>query len=181
MTTIERELRGWWLAGGLFSLSDFQISRLTDEIPAGVIESICDIPRDFGTLMQDFSAIPYRGKRICFSANLRAERVSQRLGLWMRVDTTDNTVGFDDMEDRALSGTTEWTRCNVILDVPDNSELIALGLILYGTGKGFISEASIELVADKLAPTRAPLSVQKHTPIGYKPLNDEPTNFRFTN
>jgi hypothetical protein len=41
---------------------------------------------DFGTLMQNFSAEKYLGKRVRFSAFVKSENVSGWSGLWVRVD-----------------------------------------------------------------------------------------------
>src|ERR1700752_2242851 len=69
----------------------------------------------FGTMMQDFSAAPYAGKRIRLSANLKSEGVDRWGGLWMRIDDGNHpnpktghatTVAFDDMYDRPIKGTT---------------------------------------------------------------------------
>jgi hypothetical protein len=40
----------------------------------------------FGTLMQDFRAKQYVGKRVRFSAFVKSENVEGWAGLWMRVD-----------------------------------------------------------------------------------------------
>lgn len=43
-------------------------------------------------------------------------------GLWFRVDgTTGKSLSFDNMQDRAVKGTTEWARYEIVLDVPEGA------------------------------------------------------------
>jgi hypothetical protein len=73
----------------------------------------------FGTLMQDFRAGHYLGKRVRFSAFVKAEGVQGWAGLWMREDKGSQQLAFDNMQDRSIKGTTIWQRYDVVLDVPD--------------------------------------------------------------
>jgi hypothetical protein len=65
-------------------------------------------------------------------------------GLWMRVDGFgDTTLSFDNMENRPITGTTDWTHYTVVLDVPQESTIIAFGLWLAGSGQAWIADAQI--------------------------------------
>ena len=51
----------------------------------------------------------------------------------MRVDGKHrNTLEFDNMEHRAITGTTDWTKYQIVLDVPNDSIDIAFGALLVG-------------------------------------------------
>ena len=63
-----------------------------------------------GTMMQSISAEAYRGKRLRFTAVLKTRDVDGWTGLWMRVEKPDRHGAFDNMQQRPLRGTTEWTR-----------------------------------------------------------------------
>ncbi len=89
----------------------------------------------FATLMQSFQADLYRGKRIRLSAYVKSADVKKYAGLWMRVDAKTNTsVAFDNMFDRPIKGTSDWTRYEVVLDVPEEAVGISLGVNLQGPG-----------------------------------------------
>ena len=77
----------------------------------------------FGTLMQTASPGDYRGKRVRFSGYVKSENVkSGWAGLWLRIDgPKQEMLGFDNMEPRAIKGTTDWTRYEIVLDVPDTA------------------------------------------------------------
>jgi erythromycin esterase-like protein len=49
------------------------------------------------------------------------------------------------MEDKAISGTTEWTRHEFTIDVPDDTSNINFGFILNGDGAAWFDDVEIEL------------------------------------
>ena len=112
----------------------------------------------FGTIMQQFKADVYRGQRLRLSALVRSEDVERWAGLWMRVDGAARaSIAFDNMHDRAITGTTDWTRHAVVLDVAEReSTKIAFGVLLNGSGKLWIADVRIESVGqDVPRPARA--------------------------
>lgn len=110
----------------------------------------------FGTLMQTFSADMFHGKRVRLSGYVRANEVSDWAGLWMRVDgPRGEPLGFDNMQDRAVKGTSEWTKYAVVLDVPETAEAIAFGLLLTGRGQVWMDDLKFEVVS-KDVPTTGP-------------------------
>lgn len=105
-------------------------------------------------LTQRFYADAFRGKRVRFSGYLKANRVIERAGLWMRIDTeTKQAYAFDDMEDRPVTGTTDWILCRVVLDVPENTVAIYLGAHLIGRGQVWVDNCSFEVVDDDVPAT----------------------------
>ena len=98
------------------------------------IRSVVEEAKGFGTLMRKIDAAPYRGKRIRLSTDIRTE-TSLRAGLWMRVDGPKQPVAFDNMDDRPITGTTDWTRYECVLDVAPEATRIAFGVSLAGRGR----------------------------------------------
>lgn len=100
----------------------------------------------FGTLMQTVSAAGYRGKRIKLTAFIKSESVADWAGLWMRVDAGREFVGFDNMQNRAIKGDTDWTQYHVVLDVPEESTNISFGVLLSGTGCLWLDDFELRVV-----------------------------------
>ena len=71
----------------------------------------------------------------------------------MRVDGGGGTMAFDNMMNRAVRGTTDWTQTSIVLDVPAEAEGIMFGLILSGSGEAWIDDASLEVVGTDVATT----------------------------
>ena len=126
----------------------------------------------FGSLMQHFKAERYRGKRLQLSAYVQTKDVKGWVGLWMRVDAANQrTVSFDNMQNRSITGSTDWTRDNVVLDVPEESELIAFGILLAGSGTARIADVTLEPVGLDVPTTDTQPKMS---------LPDEPVNLDFS-
>ncbi|PTL79405.1 AraC family transcriptional regulator [Vitiosangium sp. GDMCC 1.1324] len=112
------------------------------------LRSLQASPSGYGTFMQAFGAQTFRGKRLRFSAEVRTEDVQGWTGLWMRVEGEDpkEPLAFDNMQSRAVVGTTPCKRYEVVLDVPQESKAIMAGLMLSGTGKAWIGAVRFETV-----------------------------------
>ena len=91
-------------------------------------------PDGFGALMQSIAATRYLGRRIRFSATVRAQEVTGWAGLWLRVDGPQGTLAIDNMENRALRQTTDWAPAAIVLDVPDIATELHFGALLSGAG-----------------------------------------------
>jgi len=108
----------------------------------------------FGTLMQYFNAAQYAGKRVRLRAWVRSEDVSQWAGLWMRIDKDATPVAFDNMESRAIKGSTGWTSYDVVLDVPKDATNVSIGVLLAGPGEVWMNGVKFEAVGQDVPVTR---------------------------
>jgi hypothetical protein len=137
---------------------------------------------DQARLTQRFLADRYRGQRVRFSGYLKTNQVNGWTGLWMRIDTVNN-VGwaFDDMEEHAVSGTTDWTRYEIVLDVPDDGAAIYLGAHLYGRGQVWLDDCQFEVVGDDVPATDGDRlrGGRKRTYTIPRLMEDEPVNMDF--
>ncbi len=126
--------------------------------PSGYLKSTKRKVDGFGTLMQDIAPDKYAGGRIRVSCHLKTLNVSAWAGLWVRVDRGRDVspIAFDNMEDRGIKGTTHWTECVVVLDVPDRASNIAFGVLLSGTGTVWIDQMQFESVDDSVPVTSPP-------------------------
>jgi hypothetical protein len=90
------------------------------------IQSTEDMQYGFGTIMRHIEPGEYAGKRIMLSGYIKAQSVSKSAGMWMRIDgrTPGVMLGFDNMNDRPIQGTTDWQKYEIVLDVPDSSAAI---------------------------------------------------------
>lgn len=114
---------------------------------------------NFGTVMQQFKAANYLGKRIRFSGFVRSEDVTGWGGLWMRIDSVAaNTLKLDNMQDRAIKGTSGWNCYSVVLDVPENSAVISIGMLLSGNGGLWLDNARLDLVDQTIPATDVDIS-----------------------
>jgi hypothetical protein len=121
---------------------------------AGSVKSTGDKDDGFGTLTQGFKAEKYKGKRVRLSAFVKSDEVKGWAGLWMRIDGKEKSgIAFDNMNDRAVKGTTDWKMYEVVLDVPDDAEEIFFGFLVAGKGQGWVDDMKIEEVGEDVATT----------------------------
>jgi len=129
-----------------------------------------------GSIVQEVKVAAYAGKRIRLSANLRSEGVQEWGGLWMRVDDANrpqkgfpSSVGFDDMHDRSIKGTTGWQNYSVVVDVPPGATGIYIGLALVGPGELWMNDHKVEVVGPNVPVTGKPIDQPR--PLGQVPRN----------
>jgi hypothetical protein len=92
-------------------------------------------PSEFSTLFRRFSANSYRGKRIRLTAMLRPWQIEDGAGMWCRVDDAQgNAVAFDNMQSRLIIGSRNWSRYDIVLDVPPQADVIGFGFLVVGQG-----------------------------------------------
>jgi hypothetical protein len=109
----------------------------------------------FGTLMQTISAQNYLGTRVRLSGYLRSNEI-RRGQLWMRVDGPNRRIAsFDNMDSRPVTGTTQWKRYEIVLDVPRDAEDIAFGFFLSGAGVLWADSFRLEIVDNTVPVTGA--------------------------
>ncbi len=111
----------------------------------GFIISIESPINGFGTLMTDIPAGDYIDKGIRLTAYVKTTDVENYVGLWMRVDGAEPSLSFDNMGNRPITGTTDWEKHEIILDVPENATQIFYGIILSGTGEAYIDGLELEI------------------------------------
>ncbi|MBU8894269.1 AraC family transcriptional regulator [Corallococcus sp. H22C18031201] len=142
---------------------------------SAVLHSRTKNANGYGTFMQAFGAQDFRGKRLRFSANMRVSDVQGWAGLWMRVEGADPRLplAFDNMQSRALMGTTRCKRFDVVLDVPQDATTIMAGLIMSGTGEAWLDGVRFDTV-DASVPVTDLLASRPVLPPAPKGLEAEP-------
>lgn len=141
---------GWLLRGS--NPSAYSVSVQEDAARNSAVATLRatdQSPDGFGTLMQTIQAGDYRGKRIRLTAYVRSQGVAEWSGLWMRIDGpggSSQPLAFDNMQDRPIRGTVDWTQHTVVLEVPQTAERIAFGILLAGGGRVDVDEFVLEEV-----------------------------------
>jgi hypothetical protein len=124
------------------------------------VKSITSSPAGFGTLIQTIDADDYLGERLRMTAYVKTENVrGDGVGMWMRIDGKDRSskgMSFYNMCDKPITGTTDWKKYEIILDVPKKSEGIFYGLMLHGTGQAWLQDVKFEIVDRKAHVNKLP-------------------------
>lgn len=146
---------------------------------AATIKSIDKEIKGFGTLMQNCLPGKYLGKRVKMTGYMKTADVQAWAGFWLRVDQkgSQQFLSFDNMyngkSNRSITGTTSWTKYEIVLDVPAEASNIAYGALLNGTGQIWFDNLSFEIVDNSVPTTGSgPNDATKSTLA-------EPTNLNF--
>lgn len=170
----EQLLKGWKLSGSHpfqyqmgIDRENVHKGRASGFLKANSVQS----EGEFATMMQEFKAKKYVGKRLKLSGFIKSMKVNGFCGFWMRVDDAlGDVLQFDNMSDRPITGDTEWNYYQVVLDVPENSAVIAFGVLLSGNGQVWIDELQFEEVDQQTPTTNIDFSAD---------LLEEPINLSF--
>ncbi|WP_313804322.1 AraC family transcriptional regulator [Cytobacillus sp.] len=170
----EQLLKGWKLSGSHPFNYQMGIDRETFHKgrASGFLKSVTVHSQgEFATMMQEFKAEKYLGKRLKLSGFIKSRDVDGFCGFWMRVDDSlGDVLQFDNMGDRPIVGSNEWNYYHIVLDVPENSAVIAFGVLLSGNGQVWIDELKFEEVDQQTPTTNIDFSAE---------LLDEPVNLSF--
>jgi len=100
----------------------------------------------------------YRGARLRLSARIRTTGDSDAK-LWMRLD--ENTKMLLLNYSVTVAGETDFSACEIVLDVDDEVTMISFGMIVSGTGAAWLRDLAIERVGRDV-PTTASRYIQSH-------------------
>lgn len=146
---------GWFRAGSKPASYRMILDSIVDNEKRKVltIQSVDKNINGFGTLMQDFSPEKYLGKRIRMTGYMKSKDVERWAGFWLRIDgDSKKSLAFDNMQDRAVKGTTDWKKYEIVLDVAPSATNIAFGALLAETGQIWFEKFTFEVV-NKSVPT----------------------------
>jgi len=118
------------------------------------IKSNVDSPRGSAMLAQSIRADGYRGKRIRLSGYLKTIGVNEGTAvLFMRVDGEGIVQTSDYMQNRPMMLTTDWTRQEIVLDVPGDAIGFTYGFMLGGSGQAWLDDVQLDVVSDAVPTT----------------------------
>jgi erythromycin esterase-like protein len=100
----------------------------------------------FGVANATFPIKEAAGKRAHYSGYIKTEGITRGYaGLWWRVDGASGMLAFDNMQDRGVTGTTDWKRYDIELPVAADAKNISFGAILTGDGSAWFDGLTVEL------------------------------------
>jgi hypothetical protein len=144
-------------------------------MPSAYVKSIAETKDGFGGMMQTAAADSYAGKRVKLSAWVKTEDANDGGGhLWFRIDGQQQgqMLGFDNMQNRAVKGTSDWQEASVVLDVPAaGASKLAYGFFVQGNGKMWVNGQTMQVVGPDVPTTnmREAMTPAAPTNLGFDP------------
>ncbi|OHV03426.1 hypothetical protein [Mycobacterium talmoniae] len=145
--------------------ADYEFERTAETIDDNAVvrlRAVTDKAAGFGTMMQTIAPTKYLGTRVRLSGVLKGNDIEGWAGLWLRVDSRQAgaPLAFDNMQDRPIQGTTDWSGEAIVLDVDKEASAIAFGVLLNGTGSVDISRLRFEEVGSDVPVTGTPQATE---------------------
>jgi hypothetical protein len=114
--------------------------------------------QNFGCPAYSIPAI-YEGRSITVKALMKFENVEQSIGLLLRIDGNSGSLQFDNMQQRGIKGTQDWTEYSVTLPLPEEAKTIFIGALLSGKGKLWID--NFQVLIDNEDISKAKIKLEK--------------------
>lgn len=116
----------------------------------------------FGDSHQYVASSGYSGKRVRFSGMLRTASVDQWAGVYMFAGSYNQRM-LDPLAMPSGVGKrgtdAQWQPVSVVLDVPQDVEMVRMGLILVGNGQAWLSDLKFEEVGTEVPVTTSKVEV----------------------
>jgi hypothetical protein len=106
-----------------------------------------DSSSSFSTITKGLPA-DFSGTRLVLRGYLKTDSVTGFAGLWLREDGEAGSVAFDNMQQRGLKGTTDWTEYTINLPLRTEARQVFFGVLVSGTGTTWADDLQL-LVDDK--------------------------------
>ena len=121
----------------------------------------------------------YKGNFIRLKGFIKTENVTNGYaGLWLRIDPE---IGFDNMNDRGIVGTTDWKEYEIVLPLdPKNTKNIVIGALLVGDGKMWIDNLQVEIDDKKIDSDEIEVFVKELLPADKDKMFDKGSNITIT-
>lgn len=151
------DLEGWFKAGskpGFYVIGKDSSVDYKGKAPL-YIKSTENVTEGFGTIMNGMEAKDYIGKRLRLTGYIKTNKIDGKAGMWMRIDSKEEgkMLGFDNMWDRPIEGTTDWTKYEIVLDVPKKSKFIAYGVLINQNGQAWLADFAFDVVSNDVPVT----------------------------
>ncbi len=100
-----------------------------------------------GIVQQRISALSFRGKKLSISAAVKgfALNDTSSIHFFVYVRTMDTTFVFENLKDNPVSSG-QWSRRDIVLDIPLNATDVSFGLNIYGLADAYIDNIEIKAI-----------------------------------
>ncbi len=116
------------------------------------------------------------GESITLKGYLKTADVEEYCGLWMRLDGEAGNVGFDNMHNRRLKGTTDWTEYTITLPYSPETRHVVFGALLAGPGTVWVDD--LQVLVDGQPFAEAPALERETTVLDVDVTFDDGSDFQ---
>ncbi|HET7904788.1 MAG TPA: hypothetical protein VFM17_09510, partial [Candidatus Eisenbacteria bacterium] len=111
---------------------------------AGRLERRGDSPGEFSSIALSVP-VDFAGDSVELRGWLKLEGVRGWAGLWQRQDGRSSGLPFDNMESRALSGSSDWREYSVTLPLDSRARTLVVGALIVGEGTVWVDDLELRI------------------------------------
>src|ERR1700722_13074792 len=157
MPIITKKLpKDWLIEGNQSDLYDVSIDPTVSyqDKPAVLLSSGSATYINNVMLKQVIDGNAWYGKRVRFSCFVKTQEVESDATVSVSVKApAGNLLVYDPMIDRSLDGNNDWTKLEIVVDVPADGRWITYGPCLHGKGKMWAAQFKVEEVSKSVPRT----------------------------
>ena len=114
------------------------------------------------------------GKRVSVAGYMRSDSIAEGYaGLWMNiVGGPQGSLGFKNLGDQNITGTTPWKRYEISLDIPANVKALAFGATQSGTGTAWLDAMEVTIDGQPYQDPAIDFGFESSTPKGFRTGGD---------
>jgi hypothetical protein len=109
------------------------------------------VSSDASSIWQNSLPNNFIGKRVRMTAYLRCNDVKDTAGIWFNV--LNAPVQTLETDGKYLTGTSNWKKIEIVLDIPKGASNLNYGAFLNGKGQIWFSDISFEVVDNSISST----------------------------
>lgn len=141
----------WIQWGSGYDLSIDPVERKSGKYAVAIKSPANKNSNSFGSLAHRIPAI-YEGKEIELRGYMKYKDVANGFaGLLLRVDGDGKPLQFDNMQNKNIQGTADWTQYSIKLPYPKDAKEIYVGALLTGTGEVWVDDFQVFIDGKDLA------------------------------
>jgi len=183
-------IKGWVVGGTNESIKNYKTGLDKSTYKKTGSNSFCfkSINKRFSgeiSLKQTCLANDYWGKKVKFTAYIKTRKLSDSVDmqiLSLAAPGEQQVMSFDILDER-IKGKNDWTKYELMLYIPENSNIIQYGITFWGAGKVWFGNVSFEIADETEAEFYANISpVNNSTAESYtlpSGVNHRPINLKF--
>ena len=138
------------MPNGWFSWGELkQVSREKLENERYVVKVISDQPRKFGTVTYSIPA-NYMGDTITLTGKVKHEDVKGYVGILMRIDGANGSLGFKSTQRLRVKGTKDWKEYTIKLPLHPQAKVIYVAGILSGKGTAWFDDFRVAIDGENI-------------------------------